>query len=65
MAVAALLNRSAAWEHEEIASMELKDSTALCSMQSSLGQRSHGMRENEELLQVHVRASRAVKRGGM
>lgn len=58
MAVAALRNRSAAWEHEEIASMELEDSTALCSMQSSLGQRSHGMRENEELLQVHEHPGR-------
>lgn len=53
------LNRSADWEHiSGISSIELDDSTALCSMQSSRGRRSHGMREDEELLHVHVGAGR-------
>jgi hypothetical protein len=34
-------SRIVAWEHEVFASIELKDSTALCSMQSSLGRKSH------------------------
>jgi hypothetical protein len=46
-------NKTVAGEHEGFASIVLKDSTALCSMQSSWGQKSH----------LGVELSNAGKRG--
>lgn len=60
----AVLSRSADGEHiSEISSIELNISTALCSMQSGRG-RSHGVREDEELLHEHVRCRAVRGRGG-